>query len=106
MYQLTSDESAYSMISYLARVNYAYDNKYLFTATVRSDGSSRFGKNNKWGTFPSVSVGWRVNQENFMKNIKVINDLKLRASYGIAGNNRIGNYSSIGLLNIGFYPTR
>ena len=105
MYQLTSDESAYSMISYLARVNYAYDNKYLFTATVRSDGSSRFGKNNKWGTFPSVSVGWRVNQENFMKNIKVINDLKLRASYGIAGNNRIGNYSSIGLLNIGFYPT-
>jgi len=105
MYQLTSDESEYSMVSYLARVNYAYNNKYLLTGTIRSDGSSRFGKNKKWGTFPSVSVGWRVNKENFMKNIKVINDLKLRASYGIAGNNRIGNYSSIGLLGIGFYPT-
>lgn len=105
MYQLTSDESEYSMISYLARVNYAYDNKYLLTGTIRSDGSSRFGSNKKWGTFPSVSVGWRVNQENFMKGIRPISDLKLRASYGIAGNNRIGNYSSIGLLGIGFYPT-
>jgi TonB-linked SusC/RagA family outer membrane protein len=105
MYQLTTDESAYSMISFLARVNYAYNNRYMLTATVRSDGSSRFGKNNKWGSFPSVSVGWRVDQENFMQNIQVVNDLKIRASYGIAGNNRIGNYSSIGLLNIGFYPT-
>jgi TonB-linked SusC/RagA family outer membrane protein len=105
MYQLTSDESEYSMISYLARVNYTYNSKYMLTGTFRSDGSSRFGKNNKWGSFPSVSIGWRINQENFMKNIQSINDLKIRASYGIAGNNRIGNYSSIGLLNIGFYPT-
>ncbi|NEW82691.1 MAG: SusC/RagA family TonB-linked outer membrane protein [Mariniphaga sp.] len=105
MYQLSTDESNYSMISYLARVNYAYNNRYMLTATVRSDGSSRFGKNNKWGSFPSLSVGWRVDQENFMQNIEVVNDLKIRASYGIAGNNRIGNYSSIGLLNIGFYPT-
>ena len=105
MYQLTSDESNYSMISYLARINYTYNSRYMLTATVRSDGSSRFGKNNKWGTFPSLSLGWRVNQENFMKDIKAINDLKIRGSFGIAGNNRIGNYSSIGLLNIGFYPT-
>ena len=105
MYQLTGDESEYSMVSYLARVNYVYNSKYLLTGTFRSDGSSRFGKNKKWGSFPSVSVGWRVNQENFIKDIQVINDLKLRASYGIAGNNRIGNYSSVGLLGIGFYPT-
>jgi TonB-linked SusC/RagA family outer membrane protein len=98
MYQLTSDESGYSMISYLARVNYTFNSRYLLTATIRKDGSSRFGKNNMWGSFPSASIGWRVNQENFMKSIKVINDLKIRASFGITGNNRIGNYSSIGLL--------
>ena len=105
MYQLTSDLSEYSMISYLSRINYAYDNKYLFTATFRTDGSSRFGQNKKWGSFPSASIGWRVSQENFMKNVQTINDLKVRASYGIVGNNRIGNYSSIGLLGTGFYPT-
>lgn len=105
MYSLTSDESEYSMISYLGRVNYAYDNRYLLTATIRSDGSSRFGANKRWGTFPSVSVGWRISQEKFMQNVKQISDLKLRASFGISGNNRIGNYSSIGLLSTGFYPT-
>ena len=104
MYQLTSDKSEYSMISYLSRINYAYDNKYLITATIRSDGSSRFGNNNKWGAFPSASIGWRISQEEFMKNFAPVNDLKIRASYGIAGNNRIGNYSSIGLLSTGFYP--
>lgn len=105
MYDLTGTESEYSMISYLARLNYTYDNKYLFAAAFRSDGSSRFGKNNKWGSFPSISAGWRIKQENFMKGVDLIDDLKLRASYGIAGNNRIGNYSAIGLLNIGYYPT-
>lgn len=104
MYSLTSDESEYSMISYLGRVNYAYDNRYLLTATVRSDGSSRFGQKKKWGTFPSFSAGWRISQEKFMQDIETISDLKLRASYGISGNNRIGNYSSIGLLSTGFYP--
>ena len=104
MYQLTSDLSEYSMISYLSRINYVYDNRYLFTATFRTDGSSRFGQNNKWGSFPSASIGWRVSQENFMKHIQTINDMKIRASYGIVGNNRIGNYSSIGLLSTGFYP--
>jgi len=105
MYNLTSDESGYSLISYLGRVNYVYDNRYLVTATLRSDGSSRFGSKNKWGTFPSASVGWRISQEGFMQDIKTITDLKLRASFGIAGNNRIGNYAAIGLLSTGYYPT-
>ncbi|MDB5111427.1 MAG: TonB-dependent receptor plug [Mucilaginibacter sp.] len=106
MYQLTSTKSAYSMISYFGRANYTFDNRYLLTGTIRTDGSSRFGDNKKWGVFPSVSGAWRVSQEHFMSKISgVINDLKLRASYGIAGNNRIGNYSGIGLLNTGFYPT-
>ncbi len=105
MYALTSDESEYSMISYLGRINYVYDNRYMLTTTLRSDGSSRFGKNTKWGTFPSVSLGWRISQEKFMQNIKQISDLKIRASFGISGNNRIGNYSAVGLLSTGFYPT-
>ncbi|MDR2809412.1 MAG: TonB-dependent receptor [Tannerellaceae bacterium] len=105
MYNLTSDESEYSMISYLGRINYVYDNRYLLTATLRSDGSSRFGSNRKWGTFPSVSAGWRISQEKFMQGVEQISDLKLRASFGIAGNNRIGNYSAIGRLSTGFYPT-
>lgn len=105
MYSLTSDESDYSMISYLGRINYVYNNRYMLTTTLRRDGSSRFGKNKKWGTFPSVSVGWRLSEENFLKNVEQISDLKLRASFGISGNNRIGNYSSIGLLGTGFYTT-
>ena len=105
MYALTSDESEYSMISYLGRFNYVYDNRYMLTTTLRSDGSSRFGKNTKWGTFPSVSLGWRISQEKFMQNVKQISDLKIRASFGISGNNRIGNYSAVGLLSTGFYPT-
>jgi len=105
MYALTSDESAYSMISYLGRINYVFDNRYLLTTTLRRDGSSRFGSNKKWGTFPSVSLGWRISQERFMQEITQVSDLKLRASFGISGNNRIGNYSSIGLLATGFYPT-
>ena len=105
MYDLSSSESEYSMISYLARINYSFDNKYLFSGAIRGDGSSRFGKDNRWGIFPSFSAGWRMKQENFMQNIQFINDLKIRASYGIVGNNRIGNYSSTGLLDVGYYPT-
>jgi len=105
MYQLSSTESAYSMISYLSRINYSYDDRYLFTATIRSDGSSRFGQNRRWGTFPSVSVGWRISEEDFMKNVDQISDLKIRAGYGISGNNRIDDYASIGLLSPGYYPT-
>lgn len=105
MYALTSDESEYAMISYLGRINYSYDSKYLFTATFRGDGSSRFGQERRWGTFPSVSLGWRISEEQFMSHMDQINDLKIRAGFGISGNNRIGDYSAIGLLQPGFYPT-
>lgn len=95
----------WTMISYLARVNYVYDNKYILTASIRRDGSSRFGKENRWGNFPSASVGWRISQEEFMKGLEFLTDMKLRASYGYVGNNRIGDFSHVGLLSIGYYPT-
>ena len=104
MYELSSTASEYSLISYLSRVNYIYDDRYLVTAALRSDGSSRFGQSRKWGTFPSASIGWRISQEQFMQQIDAISDLKIRAGFGISGNNRIGNYSSIGLLSPGYYP--
>ncbi len=104
MYALSSDESEYAMISYLARVNYGFADKYLVTATLRSDGSSRFGAKKRWGVFPSVGLGWRIIEEDFMKNSRLFSDLKLRGSFGVSGNNRIGNYSSIGLLSVGQYP--
>ncbi|MFA0962313.1 SusC/RagA family TonB-linked outer membrane protein [Roseivirga sp. BDSF3-8] len=84
--------------SYLARVNYAYKGKYLLTASFRRDGSSRFGDDNRYGNFPAVGVGWRISEEPFMANVALINDLKLRASYGITGNERIGNYQFVPLV--------
>jgi TonB-linked SusC/RagA family outer membrane protein len=95
--------SEWSLLSYLGRINYSYESKYLATATIRRDGSSRFGEDNKWGLFPSGSIGWNVSRENFLANSKIVSDLKLRASYGLAGNNTIGNYSSIGLLSSNRY---
>jgi TonB-linked SusC/RagA family outer membrane protein len=88
----------YTILSLLARANYTFHDRYLLTATIRRDGSSRFGDDNKWGTFPSASVGWRVSEEEFMKGLRAVNDLKLRASYGLTGNNAIGNYRAIGQL--------
>ncbi|GAB3994003.1 TonB-dependent receptor [Spirosoma daeguense] len=92
--------SEWSMMSWLARVNYTYAGKYLLTATVRSDGSSRFGARNRWGTFPSFSLAYRLSDENFMKSASFISDMKIRASYGLSGNNLIPNYASQGLLGI------
>lgn len=89
----------WGLISYLARVNYSYLDKYLVTASYRADGSSRFGKDNRWGSFPSIALGWRLSQENFLKDQEWINELKLRASYGRSGNFNIPNYAS--LANIG-----
>jgi TonB-linked SusC/RagA family outer membrane protein len=86
------------LLSYLGRVQYSYDGKYLFSASIRRDGSSRFGADTKWGYFPSASIGWRVSQENFMRDIPVINDLKLRASWGKAGNYQIPDYATIPVL--------
>ncbi len=91
----TSSISEWSLLSWLGRVQYDYKGKYLMSAAIRTDGSSRFGKNNKWGYFPSGSMGWRVTEERFMKNIRTISSLKLRASYGLTGNFQIGNYEHV-----------
>lgn len=96
----TNFKSEWAIMSWLARVNYTLAGKYLFTATVRADGSSRFGAQNRWGTFPSFSFAYRLSDEPFMKSATFISDLKLRASYGVAGNNLIPNYASQGLLGI------
>ena len=95
-----SSVNEWSLLSYLGRVNYSYKGKYLLTGTVRRDGSSRFGPANKYGTFPSIAGAWRVSEESFLDNVKAISNLKLRASYGITGNNAIGNYAYIGLVGI------
>ena len=92
-------ETNNSLLSYYSRVQYAFSDKYLLSASIRRDGSSRFGDNNKWGTFPSVSVGWRISEESFMKDLLFVSDLKLRASYGKAGNYSIGDYRSLALLS-------
>ncbi len=89
----------WSLLSYLARVNYNYDDRYLLTATFRQDGSSRFGADSRWGFFPSVSLGWRISEENFMSDISWISELRLRASTGLTGNNFIANYGAIGLTS-------
>ena len=81
----------YSLISYFGKLNYTFDDRYLLSLTMRYDGSSRFGRNNRYGTFPSVSAGWRINQEKFMKDISWIDNLKLRASWGQTGNQEISN---------------
>lgn len=85
--------NARSNLSFFGRVSYDYKSKYLISASVRYDGSSRFGSNTKWGLFPSVSVGWKINEESFLKDVSWINLLKLRASWGQAGNDRIGDYA-------------
>lgn len=87
-----SVRDASSLISYLGRLNYAYDDKYLLTATFRRDGSSRFGTNSRFANFGSAAIGWRVSKEKFLENAKFLNDLKLRASYGRTGSNSIPNY--------------
>jgi len=91
----TSNSSSFSLLSEIARLNYNYKSKYLLSGAVRRDGSSRFGTNRKYGWFPSVSAGWVISDESFMKQFRAINQLKLRASYGITGNNNIGNYTFI-----------
>ncbi|PCJ96279.1 MAG: SusC/RagA family TonB-linked outer membrane protein [Flavobacteriaceae bacterium] len=88
---LTSRSTEYTRQGYLARVNYDYDNKYIFAASIRADASSRFGKDSRWGTFPSVALGWNVAKEEFLINSSISN-LKLRGSWGVTGNDAIGDY--------------
>jgi len=92
------------LISYFSRVQYAYKDKYLLSASLREDGSSRFGSNNQYGVFPSASIGWRVTQERFMQKIPTISDLKVRASVGVNGTNNLGgDYQSIPTLSAAGY---
>lgn len=99
----SSGEADWSLMAYFARANYSFNDKYLFSASFRREGSSRFGANNKWGNFPAFSAGWRISEESFMPQTNWITDLKLRASYGITGNNAIGNYSSLSNMRISNY---
>ncbi len=112
-------KTKYTSLSFFGRINYAYKEKYLFSANMREDGASKFGVGNKWGTFPAMSFAWRVSKEKFMKKVNFINDLKFRVGFGSIGNNRIDDYLYIsnysntgtyfyGLNNTavnGYYPT-
>ena len=100
--QGSSEESQWSLISYLARLNYNYKSRYYVTASIRADGSSRFGRENKYGYFPSAALAWRFSEEAFFKEISSISDLKLRLSYGATGNNNIGNYAHLATVT---YPS-
>src|SRR5690606_3279926 len=91
-------KTQWGLISYFSRANYAYKDKYLLSASFRTDGSSRFGPNSRWGNFPSASVAWRVSQEDFMANVPTISNLKLRASYGVTGNFNIGDFQYLGTI--------
>lgn len=93
-----SAEASWSLMAYFARLNYSYLDKYLLSASFRREGSSRFGINNKWGNFPAASIGWRISEESFVPKTAWLTDLKLRASYGVTGNNDIGNYTSLSNL--------
>ena len=91
---VAADDQRHVLLSYYARLNYAFDSRYLLTATVRRDASSRFNKDNRWGTFPSVALAWRLSEEAFLKDNEVLSNLKLRASYGVTGQqDGIGNYN-------------
>ena len=105
MYAIGGNETEWALLSYMARVNYSYVDRYLLTATIRRDGSSRFGKKHRWGTFPSVSVAWRASQEKWFPKNDYINDLKVRAGYGVTGSQAsVGNYSYLASYNTSVYP--
>lgn len=105
MYAIGGNETEWALLSYMARVNYSYEDRYLLTATIRRDGSNRFGKKHRWGTFPSVSVAWRASQEKWFPKNDYINDLKVRAGYGVTGSQAsVGNYSYLASYNTSVYP--
>lgn len=101
-YSATGSNTQYSLVSQFGRVNYAYNDRYLLQASVRRDGSSKFGKNNQYGTFPSVALGWKITDEEFMQNQNLFNFLKLRYSWGQAGNDgALGYYDYVALISEG-----
>ena len=94
-----------AIMSYISRLTYAYKGKYLFSASLRADGSSKFAEGHKWGTFPATSLGWRASEEKFLKKYEWISNLKFRASYGLTGNNGIPQYSYLNAVNTSNYVT-
>ncbi|MDN3669485.1 TonB-dependent receptor [Echinicola jeungdonensis] len=96
-------ETQSTLVSYFGRVQYDYLGKYLISASARRDGSSRFGQDTKWGFFPSLSLGWRLSDEDFMQGLDAVSDLKIRGSWGLSGNNGIGDYSHIATLDFANY---
>jgi TonB-linked SusC/RagA family outer membrane protein len=94
-----TDKSQSTLQSWLGRINYSYKGKYLATVSARDDGSSRFGNGNKYGFFPSGALAWRISEEGFLKEVKWLNNLKIRTSVGVTGNQEIGNYNSLARLN-------
>lgn len=103
--QTQNTRTQWGLVSYFSRAHYAYKDRYLLSASIRTDASSRFGADNKWGWFPSASVAWRVSQEDFFRDVEVISDLKLRASYGTTGNFNIGDFDYLGqIANLVYSP--
>ena len=97
-------KAAWAMMSFLTRVNYSFDDRYTLTGSFRADGSSRFGIDSRWGYFPSVSAGWTLSNEPFLKDaLKDVASIRLRASWGKSGNNDIGNYASLAGISSGSY---
>ena len=99
--QASSDATVWTLVSGFARLNYDFRGKYIVAASVRRDGSSRFGKNNQYGVFPAASLAWRVGQEDFLKDNDIVSELKVRAGYGQTGNFDIANFASRGLFGVG-----
>ncbi|MFD1630364.1 SusC/RagA family TonB-linked outer membrane protein [Pseudopedobacter beijingensis] len=101
---IKGSRSSSALVSFLGRVNYAFDDRYLFTFSYRADGSSKFGEENKWAGFPSAAFSWKLNKESFFQDVKSVDDLALRLSYGQTGNQGIGAYSSLSKLTVYNYP--
>ncbi|MGX5816568.1 SusC/RagA family TonB-linked outer membrane protein [Chitinophaga lutea] len=99
-YQAYASSGDYTLMSFLGRVNYSYRSRYLFTASFRSDGSSKFAPQNRWSYFPSGAFAWRISDEEFMKSLGFVHDAKLRVSYGVTGNNRVGNFDYLPSLTL------
>lgn len=99
----STSKSQWGLGSYFTRVNYSFRDRYLLSASLRSDGSSRFGPENRWGYFPSGSAAWRVSEEAFMKSLAAVSEMKVRASYGVVGNFNIGDFQYLGAIGDSFY---
>jgi TonB-linked SusC/RagA family outer membrane protein len=101
--EISNNKAETKLLSYYGRINYMFNDKYLFTGTMRADGSSKFGENNKWGYFPSGALSWKAHKEEFIKNIHVFDELKFRLSYGISGNQGISPYQTLSRYGVENY---